>query len=182
MLELSIMNHGAHFVEEVRALLTQFKQNTRTEVRLRVLEWRDAWAELVRVALYNDGPDVSEIGSTWLSEFVTMTALRPFSSAEIARFGGAQQFLPSAWRGVTPATTSGAATTSWAVPWLADMRLIHYRQDVFEQAAIEARTAFQSPQTLLETCARLRGVGVVWHPFDVRPRGVISPVFILLPR
>jgi ABC-type glycerol-3-phosphate transport system substrate-binding protein len=51
----------------------------------------------------------------------------------------------------------------WAVPWLADMRLIHYRQDVFEQAGIEARAAFQSPQTVLETCARLQAARVA-HP------------------
>jgi ABC-type glycerol-3-phosphate transport system substrate-binding protein len=163
MLELSIMNHGALFVEEVRALLAQFKQNTRTEVSLRVLEWRDAWAELVRVALYNDGPDVSEIGSTWLSEFVNMTALRPFASTEIARFGGAQQFLPAAWRSATPTVANNVPQPPWAVPWLADMRLIHYRQDLFEQAGIEARTAFQSPQTLLETCARLQAARVA-HP------------------
>jgi ABC-type glycerol-3-phosphate transport system substrate-binding protein len=163
MLELSIMNHGMHFVEEVRVLLAQFKQNTRTEVRLRVLDWRDAWAELVRVALYNDGPDVSEIGNTWLSEFVNMTALRPFASAEIVRLGGTQQFLPSTWRSVTPTVTNQVAMLAWAVPWLADMRLIHYRQDVFEQAEIEVRAAFQSPQAVLETCAQLQAACVA-HP------------------
>lgn len=160
MLELSIMNHGPRFVEEVRALLAQFEQDTRTEVHLRVLEWRDAWAELVRVALYSDGPHVSEIGNTWLSEFVSMSALRPFVGAEVARFGGAQQFLPSAWHSVTPAANSNVSVMTWAVPWLADMRLIHYRQDLFEQAGLEARTAFQSPQTLLETCAQLQAAGM----------------------
>ena len=100
MLELSIMNHGARFVEEARALLTQFEQDTHIEVNLRVLEWRDAWAELVRVALYNDGPHISEIGNTWLSEFISMNALRPFVGMEVSRLGGAQQFLPSAWHSV----------------------------------------------------------------------------------
>ena len=163
MLELSIMNHGPRFVEEVRALLAQFEQDTRSEVNLRVLEWRDAWAELVKVALYNDGPHVSEIGNTWLSEFVSMSALRPFIGSEVARFGGAQQFLPSAWHSITPAVNSQVAVMTWAAPWLADMRLIHYRQDLFEQAGIDPHTAFQSPQTLLETCARLQAAGVT-HP------------------
>jgi len=163
MLELSIMNHGAQFVAEVRDLLTKFKHSTRTEVRLRVLEWREAWAELVRMAVYNHGADVSEIGSTWLSEFIDMTALRPFAGAEIARLGGAQQFLPSAWRSVTPTLTNNAGMTPWGVPWLADMRLIHYRQDMFEQAGLDARSAFQSPRTMLETCARLQAANVA-HP------------------
>lgn len=160
MLKLSIMNHGAPFVEEVRSLLAQFRQNTRIEVRLRVLDWRDAWTELVQAAIHTDGPDVSEIGNTWLSEFVNMTVLRAFLPAEIARLGGSQQFLPSVWRsGITPVASS-SARQSWAVPWLADMRLIHYRQDLFDQAGVEARTAFESPQTLLKTCARLQAAGI----------------------
>jgi len=169
MLELSIMNHGPRFADEVHALLAQFEQDTHTEVRLRVLEWRDAWAELVRVALYSDGPQVSEIGNTWLSEFVSMSALRPFIGAEIARFGGAQQFLPSAWHSVTPTMNSSVSVMTWAAPWLADMRLIHYRQDLLEQAGIEARAAFQSPATLLETCARLQAAGVT-HPIVLPTR------------
>jgi len=162
VLELSIMNHGPRFIEEVCTLLAQFEQDTYTEVHLRVLEWRDAWAELVKVALYSDGPHVSEIGNTWLSEFVSMSALRPFIGSEIARFGGAQQFLPSAWHSVTPAVNSNVSVMTWAAPWLADMRLIHYRQDLFERAGVDARTAFQSPKVLLETCARLHAASVVY--------------------
>lgn len=159
MLELSIMNHGPRFIEEVRSLLNQFEHDTHTEVNLRVLEWREAWAELVRVALYGDGPHVSEIGNTWLSEFISMNALRPFVGAEVARFGGAQQFLPSAWRSVAP-VAGNVAVMAWATPWLADMRLIYYRQDLFEQAGLEARTVFQSPQNLLTACARLQAAGI----------------------
>jgi multiple sugar transport system substrate-binding protein len=161
MLELSIMNHGPRFIDEVRAILKRFEEDTRTEVHVRVLEWRDAWAELVRVALYGDGPHVSEIGNTWLSEFVSMNALRPFVGGEVARFGSAQQFLPSAWRSVTMAGTSSAAVMMWAVPWLADMRLIHYRQDLFDRAGIDSRTAFQTPQAVLNTCAQLQAAGVI---------------------
>jgi len=160
MLELSLMNHGVRFVEEVYALLNQFELDTHIEVKLRVLEWRDAWAELVRVALYNDGPHVSEIGNTWLSEFISMNALRPFVGGEVSRLGGAQQFLPSAWQSAMPTGSSGLAVMAWAMPWLADMRLIHYRQDLLEQAQIEVATAFQTTSTLLQTCARLHAAGI----------------------
>jgi ABC-type glycerol-3-phosphate transport system substrate-binding protein len=160
MLELSIMNHGAHFVEAVRAMSNQFEQDTRTEVKLRVLEWRDAWADLVKVALYSDGPHVSEIGNTWLSEFVSMNALRPFVGGEVSRIGGAHQFLPSAWQSVTPTTHTRAAALTWAMPWLADMRLIHYRQDILDRAGVDSSTAFQTPDALLQTCARLQAAGV----------------------
>ncbi len=169
MLELSIMNHGPRFIEEVRTMLAQFEKDTGTEVDLRVLEWRDAWAELVKVALYSDGPHVSEIGNTWLSEFVSMNALRPFVGGEVTRLGGAQHFLSSAWQSVTPAAASNVTVMTWAVPWLADMRLIHYRRDLLERAGIDARTAFQTPQSLLETCAQLQAAGVA-HPIVLPSR------------
>lgn len=169
MLELSIMNHGPRFVEAVHGLLDRFEQDTHQEVNLRVLEWRDAWAELVRVALYSDGPHVSEIGNTWLSEFISMNALRPFVGMEVSRLGGAQQFLPSAWQSVTPTSSNRAGIMSWAVPWLADMRLIHYRQDLFEQAGVDPQTAFRSPQSLLDACAQLQAGGVA-HPVVIPSR------------
>jgi len=169
MLELSIMNHGAPFVEEVRALLTQFEQDTQITVDLRVLEWRDAWADLVRVALYGDGPHISEIGNTWLSEFISMNALRPFIGIEVSRLGSAQQFLPSAWQSAMSRGPSALTVMMWAVPWLADMRLVHYRQDVLDQAGIEPATAFQSAEALLQTCARLHAAGVS-HPIVLPSR------------
>ncbi len=169
MLELSIMNHGPRFVEEMRTLVDRFEKNTRAEVHLRVFEWRDAWAELVKVALYNDGPQVSEIGNTWLSEFASMNALRPFVGTEITRLGSAQQFLPSAWQSVTSIASSNQSATMWAVPWLADMRLLHYREDMLERAGIDAHAAFQTAQTLLDTCARLQAAGVA-HPIVLPTR------------
>jgi multiple sugar transport system substrate-binding protein len=169
MLELSIMNHGARFVDEARAMLRQFEQDEHIEVKLRVLEWRDAWAELVRAALYNDGPHISEIGNTWLSEFISMNALRPFVGLEVSRLGGAHQFLPSAWQSAMSRGPGGLTVMAWAVPWLADMRLLHYRQDVLEHAGIEVATAFQTAPALLQTCARLQAAGVT-HPIALPSR------------
>ncbi len=169
MLELSIMNHGSAFVEETRAMLSEFTSEAHIEVNLHALEWRNAWADLIKVALYGDGPHVSEIGNTWLSEFVSMNALRPFVGMEVSQLGGAKQFLPSAWQSVTPVGGANRAVMTWAVPWLVDMRLIHYRQDLFERAGIEVRTAFQTPEALLQTCARLQAAGVA-NPIVVPSR------------
>lgn len=160
MLELSIMNHGVRFVEEVRALLAQFERDTRIAVSLRVLEWRDAWADLVKVALYNDGPHVSEIGTSWLREFVNMNALRPFVGQELTRLGAPRRYLDSAWRATRLAGQPDSDAMTWAMPWWADLRLIHYRQDLFEQAGIDAAAAFQTPQSLLGACRQLQAAGI----------------------
>jgi multiple sugar transport system substrate-binding protein len=155
-----MMEHGRQFPQAIRDLLNQFERDARQKIDLRVLSWQDAWAELVRGALYGDGADVSEIGSTWLSEFVGMGSLRPFRAAELQNLGHAAQFLPSAWQSTHLSGEGRAPDSSWAVPWASDTRLIYYRHDVFERAGVDAQWAFQTPQTLLQACARLRAAGV----------------------
>src|SRR5512143_3533363 len=114
MIELSMMEHGRDFPQLMRTLLDQFERDTRLKVNLRLLTWENAWSELVRVGLYHDGPQVSEIGSTWLSEFVGMGALRPFSPYELGRNVSPEQYLPSVW---ASALVSGG-TGPWALPWV----------------------------------------------------------------
>src|SRR5258707_12145261 len=107
----------------MRPLLSQFEAEQGLRIRLRLLSWDRAWSDLVKVALYGDGPDVSEIGSTWLGDLVAMNALRPFSEAEIAALGRPGAFLPSAWQG---GRLAGQKQT-WAIPWLAGPRLGFWR-------------------------------------------------------
>src|SRR5512143_3460040 len=133
MIELSVMEHGREFPRLMRDLLDQFERDTKLQVNLRILSWQDAWAELVRVGLYGDGPHVSEIGSTWLSELAGMGALRPFGPYELSRYVNTDQFLPSAWSSVTVSGVAGVAEAIWALPWLTDIRLIYYRSDLFER-------------------------------------------------
>ena len=46
--------------------LDDFESNHGVQVRTQNIDWNTAWDELLRIALYSQGPDVSEIGSTWL--------------------------------------------------------------------------------------------------------------------
>ncbi len=154
------MEHGEHFPQLMQEILDRFESKTKLQVKVRFLSWREAWAELVRVGLYGDGPQVSEIGSTWLSELVSMGALRPFQLAELNSLGAATQFLSSAWQSVRLSTNTGELDTAWGVPWVADTRIVYYRQDVFERAGVDAQAAFQTPQSLLNACLQFRAAGV----------------------
>ena len=172
MIELSIMDHGAAFNDAVQAAAQAFEERTQEAVHLRVLPWRGAWTELVKVGLYGDGPHVSEIGTTWLSEFISMNALRPFVGGEIASFGGAKQFLKSAWSSTTPAGQAvGPArltVMTWAIPWTADIRLLYYRRDLFEKAKIDPAT-LTTPEALQQACEQLKSAGVA-HPLVLPTR------------
>lgn len=160
MIELTVMDHGPVFTEEIRKLVRRFEAVHDFPVQVQVLPWRGAWSEFVRIALYSQGPDVSEIGNTWISEFVSMNALRLFVAAETARVGGASQFLPSAWQSGSVHGHSQNPDDIWAIPWLADTRILYYRRDILERAKIDPATAFQTPETLSQTLAQLQAAGV----------------------
>jgi hypothetical protein len=42
------------------------------KVRRTQFEWPEAWNQLVQVGLGSKGPDISEVGSTWLGSFYAM--------------------------------------------------------------------------------------------------------------
>ena len=156
-IEFSIM---APNVDGIQPLLDQFESETHIHVRVRLLAWDTAWNELVKAALYSDGPDVSEIGNTWIGDLVGMNALRPFNAAEIAVFDQASAFLPSAWN----VGAMQGEMHEWAIPWLVGSRLLFYRRKLLELAGIEIQTAFSSNVQLENTIRQLyeKGVQFPW--------------------
>lgn len=152
-LEFSIMAASA---EGLQPLLDEFEARHRIHVRLRLLTWDTAWSDLLKVALYSDGPDVSEIGSTWLGDLVAMNALHPFQESEMAVVGKPSGFLSTAWQG---GRTVGGAF-NWAVPWLAGARLLFFRRHLLEKAGVDEHAAFQTATQFDETLERLRTAGV----------------------
>jgi multiple sugar transport system substrate-binding protein len=139
-IEFSILSDDGRVI---RPFLDEFESETGVRVNLRYMDWDAAWTQLVRAAIYNDGPDISEIGTTWTGDLIGMNAIRSFTSAEISSMGSAKAFAPAAWANAAP-----TGDKSWAVPWLAGSRIIYYRPRLFEQAGVDAKTAFASPASL----------------------------------
>jgi multiple sugar transport system substrate-binding protein len=120
------------------------------------MTWERDWQELMRIALYRSGPDVSQVAAPAVDDFVTMGALRPFRKEEIDAIGGAAAFLPSAWRTVH----LPGGKQIWAVPWLADVRIIYYWRDMLADAGIDEDKAFQTPEQVENTMSRLQASGI----------------------
>jgi multiple sugar transport system substrate-binding protein len=156
-IEFSVMRSSA---TGIRALLDQFEAEQHMHVRLRLLDWDSAWSDLIKVALYGDGPDISEIGSTWLGDLVAMNAIRAFDDAEISALGKASAFLPSAWQSVRLI----GQPEVWAIPWVAGARLLFFRRNLLQGAGVDEQTAFRGAEEFDQTLNRLqaRGVAVPW--------------------
>jgi multiple sugar transport system substrate-binding protein len=159
-LEFSVISIDQPGAEALQAALAEFEAQTRIRVRLRLFNWENARVELVKFATYNEGPDVSEIGSTWLCDLVSMNSIRPFNSREIDALGSPAAYVPAAWDSVMLPEHPG----TWAVPWLVDVRVLYYRRDLLEQAGVDERHAFATPEAMERTLAQLQanGVDIPW--------------------
>lgn len=150
------LNGGSYSVEQLRALLEKFKEQYDIITNLRVLGWGEAWGELVKIALYHRGAELSQVGSTWMGGLAAMNVLRPFSPAELSVVGGAQAFIPGTWRSCV--THDGGQVLG--LPWIAESFFPVYWRDMLEQAGVDESAAFASPESMEESFARLNACGI----------------------
>jgi multiple sugar transport system substrate-binding protein len=162
-LKLTIMARGYHPEGDLRPLLDQFEAEHHVPVDVEVFTWETGWARLVKLALYRTGADVSEVGTNWVGNLVTMRALHPFHKTDLAALDAPSAFLPTAWQG---GSVLGEKEV-WAVPWLADTRLIYYWRDWLEQAGIDEASAFLTPAAFEQALGQLRASGVSAAPWIV---------------
>jgi len=159
-LSFSVIARAPGESELTDALVERFTKEHYIPVHIQDLTWNTARQELNRMATYNEGADVSQIGSTWLRGLVDMNAVRPFSATELSAFGDPSDFVPAAWE----SACLDEQRMVWAMPWLVDARILFYRRDLLKSAGIDESTAFTTPQALDETLHALRvhGVDIPW--------------------
>ena len=96
-LNLWVMSTTEAQQQDMRELLKPWLA-TRPELRVNVtvLNWESAWAKITAAAASGQGPDVLELGSTWVAAISSMGALEPLSEAQQKEVGGAAAFLSDA--------------------------------------------------------------------------------------
>jgi multiple sugar transport system substrate-binding protein len=151
---LSTMAHSAEGNKGLQAELTQFEKQNGMEISFQELDYSTGWSEFMRMSIYGGSPDVSEIGTTWVHDFVAMNTLRPFSASEMRSLGNADAFVP----GVMKSGTSQGSV--WAIPWLTDISLVCYRRDLLAKAGVQEENAFQTPEQFAQTLQQLQSAGV----------------------
>jgi multiple sugar transport system substrate-binding protein len=158
---LSVFNRNALIEEQhvrLRSLLDTFEREQHIHVEVEFIDWQVGWSRLVEMAIYGRGPDLSEVGSTWVMDLVRMNALSSLSPLEMGRIGGEKDFVPANWNASITHSISGPPIV-WGVPWTADVRMIFYRRDLLEQAKIDPTNAFEHADLLDKTLAELRAHG-----------------------
>jgi multiple sugar transport system substrate-binding protein len=163
-IELTLMERRLSNREMLQPLLNAFETQQNTRVHSQMLEWGRGRSELIKVALYHHGPDISEIGTTWISDLVAMNSLRPFSSHEIDVLNRPGAFLPAAWKTARMEDDEQI----WSIPWLAESLILYYHSDLLTSAGIDPSTAFTTLESLHETVQQLKAQGYAL-PIGVPP-------------
>jgi multiple sugar transport system substrate-binding protein len=121
-----------------------FGQQNNISVKGTFYNWEDLWHELLNIGIYRRGPDLAEVGTTWMESLAAMNALRPFSKKEVGTIGGEAAFLPTSWK----TASIGKNSEVWGIPFRADVRVIYYWKDIVEKAGIDPEKDFSSPAAL----------------------------------
>jgi multiple sugar transport system substrate-binding protein len=156
-LNLWVMSTTEQQQQDMRELLRpHLAANPGLRVNVTVLNWESAWAKITAAAASGQGPDVIELGTTWVAAIASMGALEPLSSQQIGEAGGEAAFFPVMWGTTHPYDESKV----YAVPWYADARAAFYRTDVFKQAGIDPRDAFANWGSFKQAMQKLQGLEV----------------------
>lgn len=136
--------------EKLPELVEAFEaENPDVDVNVTPVPWDAAHAKFTASIAAGTAPDVAQVGTTWMGEFVGLDALDPTPDLIDGSkfFEGAQE-------------TTVVNGVSYAVPWYVETRLVYYRTDLAEAAGItEPPTDWVG---LKEMAAKMQDAGAKW--------------------
>ncbi len=140
--------------QDMKDLLRPYlTKNPNLRVNVTVLQWESAWTKITAAAASGQGPDLLELGTTWVAAISSMGALEAISPQQQNELGGAKAFFPAVWS----STHRYDETKIYAIPWYAEARAAYYRTDVFKAAGINPRDAFANWGSFKQAMQKING-------------------------
>jgi multiple sugar transport system substrate-binding protein len=122
-------------LENDKAVLTpelkKFEKQTGIKVKLEVVPWSDLLNRILAATTSGQGPDVLNIGNTWSASLQATGALLPWDSANLAKIGGKDRFVPAAL-----AAAGATGQDPAAVPLYSLAYALYYNKKMFQGAGI----------------------------------------------
>ena len=156
-LELSIMANDEELAKSLNPLLKIFEERHHIRVNLTAIPWNNGWSEISKYGIYGHGPDVSEIGTTWIGSLAAMQTLKPFTPQQVRAVGGAEAFFETNWQ----SGLFAGIGQPYAIPWLGDVLVLYFWKDVLEKAGVSAhQAAFAGHDAFVNTLEKLQQSGI----------------------
>lgn len=131
------------------------EKNKHVTVKVTVLDWGSAWTKITAAATSGEGPDVLQLGTTWVPAIAAMDALEPLTD-KVSEVGGEGAYYPASWNTVKIAGKPDV----YAVPWFIDARATFYRTDVFAKAGVDPKEAFKDWTSFKAALQKINGTEI----------------------
>lgn len=122
---------------------------------VKMLSWETAWSDITTAIATGDGPDIVQLGTTWVPAIAAMNGLVDISD-RFAKVGNEETYLPASW---TTTKISGKSNI-YALPWFVEARAIIYRKDALQAAGVDSNIAFENWDTFKKALIQLDGVEI----------------------
>ena len=144
------------------------EKNEGLTVDVQAIPWDTAHDKLLTAVASGNGPDVVQLGTTWVPEFAEAGALLDLSEymEDYPNFAKENYFDGSV-------TTMEHEDQVVGIPWYADTRVIYYRKDILKEAGYE-----EAPKTwdeLKEAAQKLADRGEDSYGLDIDRNDQITP-------
>jgi multiple sugar transport system substrate-binding protein len=142
---------------DVPALIAPWlAQHPGVTVRVTVLDWESGWNKITAAAASRRGPDLLELGTTWMPAIAAMGGLEPLSAKRLAEVDDGAPYYPELWKTTQVFGQKGV----YGLPWYADVRAAFYRTDVFRQAGVDPVQAFATWDSFRAALRKINGTTV----------------------
>jgi len=153
-LNVWVMSTTTQQQQDMKDLLHPYlANNPNLRVNVTVLNWESAWSKITAAAASGHGPDLLELGTTWVAAISSMGALEPLSDQQQSEVGGAKAYFPAVWG----TTHRYDESKIYAIPWYADARAAFYRTDVFKAAGVNPSDAFTNWGSFKQAMQKING-------------------------
>jgi len=154
-LAMWVMPNGADPQGAIDAEIAAFNEMyPNINVTAEIVGWGDAYGRIQTAAQGGEGPCLTQLGTTWVPTFGSMGGLQPFTDAQIAELGGVDNFVAASWE------TAGLEGETVSIPWFADVRVLAYREDIFEEVGLDPDEVFADLDSFEAGLTAIRDAGI----------------------
>ena len=108
--------------------IQRFNEETGINVKYQFVSWGDGFRKISTSIAAGEGPDISQVGTTWVANFQATGAFAELTNDIGETLPSADVFTAGAW------ATTGYGGQIYAIPWYSDIRGQIYREDLWEEA------------------------------------------------
>lgn len=135
--------------EKLKDIVGMFKEeNPDIDITVQAIPWGQAHEKLITAVAGGLPPDLCQLGTTWVPEFVTLKVLEPLDSyLQGSTSVSKDKYFKGSWE------TGTIGENVFSIPWYVDTRLLFYRKDILNQFGFS-----NPPRTwdeLMQVCQKL---------------------------